>query len=138
MTTRPLSVTIVAWFLIVSGALSAIMTPMHLNDPMFRNMMAGSPLPFEVHIAISAIAALVTLVCGVGVLKGKDWARLVYAAWAVVGLLIGLFASLAPSLALLGLVMNGVILFFLFRAPANRFFGRSYFGRGSEDVPPRP
>ena len=136
MRARPLSVTIVGWFLIVSGILSLASVPIALNNPLTRAALENGPLPFAFQIGWSIGTAILTLVCGWFILKGANWARILYIAASVAGLAITLATGRVTTLVLIAAGLLAVIAFILFRRPANDFFA----GRPGEpalpDVPP--
>lgn len=131
MNARPTSVTIIAWILIALGVFGLVSVPLNMGNPMARELLSASPLSYEMHMTISAISSLVSIVCGYFILKGRDWARVLYIAVNAVGILVALLTSPMKSPVLISVVLLGVIAFFLFRGPANAFFGKSYFGGGN-------
>jgi hypothetical protein len=129
MSNRPLSVTIIGWFLIVTGVLGAAGLAVTINNPVTRSLMEQSTLPMNVQLAIAVAGFVVTIVSGIYILQGRDWARLLYVGWTVAATAIGLATSPVKSLLLLSVVFLAVIAWFLFNATANRFFGRSWVGK---------
>ena len=125
---RPLSVSIVGWFLIVTALLSLILLPYTLSNSDVLATMDKGGLPGNVQLGISLAGSLVTLLCGFFILKGRDWARLAIVAWVLLGIGLGLATSAYRPVLLISLLYLLVLAFFLFRPAANRFFGRSWFG----------
>jgi cbb3-type cytochrome oxidase subunit 3 len=130
MQQRPVSLTIIGWFLIVTSGLGLLFLPMAFNNPMATRMYAQSPLPMSAHLAIGAIGGLINIACGFGILKGVNWSRFAYIGWSLVGTAISLATLPATSFALLGLVFLAVIAFFLFRPAANAWFNRAAAAEG--------
>jgi hypothetical protein len=64
-----------------------------------------------------------SLVSGVAMLRGQDWARWLYALWGPLNLLLGMFGSQMMLEIVPGTFIYFVCLFFLFRQPASAFFG---------------
>jgi hypothetical protein len=120
---RPNSLTVVGWVLIIFGAFGALATLMLPNNPIATELLKQSPLPMSAHIAIGAIGALVSIVCGYGVLKGLGWSRLVYTAWVLISAAITLVSMPLSSFMIVGWVIQAVIIFFLFRPEATAWFG---------------
>ena len=112
MNKRPLVVTIVAVLYIVAGAVGFAY---HLKD--FRG---ASAFPWNV-VGIELVR-LAAIVAGVFVLLGLNWARWLAVAWmafhVVVGALHGFVQAATHGVFLL------IILWFLFRPEASRFFKR--------------
>jgi hypothetical protein len=122
MAKRPLPVTIIAWFLIVTslfGLFSALTLP---SNPAAKEMLASSPLSPGMHQAIGAISAAIAIACAVGMLKGLNWSRYAYVAVAVLGLLLNLATMRVTTFIVVGLLFIAVIAFFLFRSDANAWF----------------
>ena len=69
MNQRPTSITVISWILIVIGVISLISTTAMLNNATVLELMAKSPLPIPVQHAISYIGLLITIVCGLAMLK---------------------------------------------------------------------
>jgi len=122
MQTRPKSVVIVSWFLIVTGVSSVIMTLATWNNELKEELMAKSTLPPSVQYAIQAIGLLVMIVCGISMLRGKPWARTTYVAWSVVGLAISVFTSPFKMMLIPGALLLLVVSYLLYRPAANAFF----------------
>ena len=125
MQQRPISLSIIGWFLIVTSALSLLYMPFMLNNPIATRMYAQSPLPASAHLALGVIGGLITVACGYGILKGFNWSRFLYVGWSLIGFAISLATLPATSFILLGLAFFAVVVFFLFRPAANAWFNRS-------------
>lgn len=121
---RPTSLTIIGWFLIVMAAFGLVSQLTMQDNPVTQQVLAESPLPASVHMALGIIGALVSGVSGYGVLKGFNWSRYLYVGWSAIGLLIGLLTTPFTSILLLSLLFLGVFAFFLFRSTANEWFAR--------------
>lgn len=125
MQKRPLAVTIIGWFLIVTSLFTLFSTLSMSSNPMVEEMLAKSPLPASVHQAIGLASGVIALVCGYGILRGFNWARFLYLAAGVVGLLFNLVTVPMITIIVMGIVMLAVIAFFLFRPDASAWFNRS-------------
>ena len=122
MKKRPTSVTVIAWILIVLGGISLITSTLMITNPMTRDMMSQSPIPISVQFAMMYIGSLITLVASIAMLKGHNWARLLYMIWNVVGLVVSFATSPMKAAMIPSLVVFIIIAFFLFRLKANIFF----------------
>jgi hypothetical protein len=69
MRNRPTSITVIAWFLILSLGFSLLVVTAMINNAMVRESMSKSPIPIPVHYAIMYISALLTLSSDVAMLK---------------------------------------------------------------------
>lgn len=122
MKRRPTSVTVVAWILIVIAAINLISSAVSFNNPMVRELMAKSPVPIPVQYIMLFVGLTVTLVSGVGMLKGQNWARMLYVIWSAIGMIIGLATSPMKAMLIPGLLVVLIFVFFLFRPNANKYF----------------
>ncbi len=125
MQSRPQSLTVICWILIVLGpfAILPVLTG-QMNNPNVVELMNKSPLPIPVQYAIMWLGALITSGSGIMMLYRQNWARLLYIGWIIVGIIIGLITSPFKILLLPGIVMNAIIAFFLFRPVVNAYFVR--------------
>ena len=69
-----------------------------LNDPSaqptaVQEIMAKNPLPIPYQLVLGGIGLLVSLVSGIFLLRGSNWARWLYVVWSGVAFLISLFTS---------------------------------------------
>lgn len=125
MATRPTSVSVIAWFLIVIGGISIVATTAMIGDPIMIEGMNKTPLPIPVQYAINYLGLMITLISGIFMLKGKDWSRKLYVGWSLIGFAIGLATSPMRMMMIPGLILFVVIAFFLFRPKANAYFAPS-------------
>ena len=123
MQSRPTSLTVVCWILIVSGPL--VILPLFMgtmDNPHVVELMNKSPFSISVQYALMWSGALVTSGSGVMMLYRQNWARLLYVGWNILGIIIGLTTSPIKIMLLPGIVMFAIIAFFLFRPAANDYF----------------
>ncbi len=122
MSKRPVSLTIIAWYLTVAGILSLVMSVVFYFVPVFKEVIAKIPIPTPLYYALLYLGAIVSITSGVGILKRQNWARFLYVVWATIGFLISLIflptkLSLIPSV-----IVFLVLVYFLFRAEATKYF----------------
>ncbi|HSC79657.1 MAG TPA: hypothetical protein VLC08_04850 [Chitinolyticbacter sp.] len=124
--------TIIAWALIIFGAILAVSTLLAMNDPALIEQMRRSPMPIPVQYAITAASLLLMMIAGIAMLKGRNWARQLCVIASIIGLLIGLAISPIKAILLPGMVILFALIFFLFSPRANYFFHVRYgsFERG--------
>jgi hypothetical protein len=127
MRTRPTSITVVAWILILMGGVSLVTTTFVINSALINNpaaqeLMSKSPIPIPVQYAMTYIGLLVMLVSGVAMLKGQNWGRWLYVVGTALGFLIGITTSPLKGAMIPGFVVFVVLTFFLFRPKANEYF----------------
>ena len=119
---RPTSVTIIAWILIVLSGLSLVTSTLTLNNPVAQDLMAQSPLPLSVQYAMLYVGLALSIVCGIAMLKGQNWARFLYVVWTAISLVIGFATSPMKAAMLPGLVVFVIVIVFLFLPKANAYF----------------
>ncbi len=119
---RPTSVTVVAWFLIMTSGFSLITSVLMLNKPLVRELMAQSPLPLPVQHTLTYLGSLATIASGCGMLLGQNWARMLYMIWGAVGFLIATATTPIKIALIPGFVVYVLIVFFLLRPRANSYF----------------
>jgi disulfide bond formation protein DsbB len=104
-----------------------------IDNPMVVDLMKKSPIPIPFQYAITTLGLLIMIVSGTAMLKGRNWARLLYVIWSSLGLLIGLATSPVKVSLVPGLVFLAIVTFFLFRPKANQFFSQT---KPSDDAQP--
>lgn len=127
MKTRPISITIIGWYLLVAGTLGLFNTlwstvRLLRGNSALEAALREASVPISVQLTVSFVASLVALVCGYFTLQGRGWARSLYL---VVTLGIIVFhAATSPfgMMTLPGLVILAVVAYFLFRPAAGEFF----------------
>lgn len=124
MINRPTSVSVIAWILIVTSGISLITSTVSLNNPMLKEIMAKSLLPMALQFVMLYMGLLITIVAGIAMLKGQNWARFLYVVWSAIGFVIGIVASPMKAAIFFSLVVFAVITFFLFRPKANEYFSQ--------------
>jgi len=78
MRTRPASMTVIAWILILLGGISLVTTTLMidkviLHNPAARELISKSPIPVPVQYAMTYVGLLIMFVAGVAMLKGQNW-----------------------------------------------------------------
>jgi hypothetical protein len=122
MNSRPVSITVIAWIIIVTSAMSLVSTFFLIKNPTAQELMAKSAMPLPVQYGMIFIGLLVGVVGGIFMLKGANWARLLYVGWSIVGFVVSFITTPGKLMMLPGMIFLAVIVFFLFRPNANAFF----------------
>ena len=126
MRTRPTSITVIAWILILAGGISLITTTLMIdnvmNNPAASKLLNQSPIPVPVQYAMTYAGLLIMLVSGFAMLKGQNWGRWLYVVGTAVGFLVGIITSPLKEMMIPGFVVYVVVSFFLFRPKANSYF----------------
>ncbi len=121
MVKRPTSITIAAWYLIVTALLS-LASIGSLNNPVAQELMSKNLLPMSAQYFMLFASFALTLVAGVGILLRHHWARVLFVAWSAVSIAIGLVTSPVKILAIPSVLIVALIAYFLFRAQAAAYF----------------
>ena len=119
---RPTSVTVIAWFLIVTSLISLAYSYFTMSNPLVREVMSKGLLPLSVQYIMMFAGLVVTLVTGFAMLKGLGWGRLIYFAWSALGLVVGLATSPMKMAMIPGALLLAIFAFFLYRPKANAYF----------------
>lgn len=125
MNVRPTSITVVAWILIIINVISLITSTIslsNLSNPMVKELLSRNPIPIPVQFVILYVGIFINLISGIAILKGQNWARLLYVIWNFVGFVIGILTSPMKLTLLPGFLFFLVVTFFLFRPAANKYF----------------
>ncbi|WP_232203036.1 MULTISPECIES: hypothetical protein [Nitrosopumilus] len=118
--TRPVGVTIIAILEIVSGAIAIAV------GAFFGTMMGSMGMNLGGGAMGAGSAAMIVLgvasfVMAWGLLRGKSWAWTITLILTIISLIVDL-----PSMNVIGLIIDIVILYYLFRPHV-----KAYFGKGS-------
>lgn len=125
MKSRPLSVAIIGWVLLVFGLYLLIVNLLTFNNSEIKDMMANSPMPMALQYALMYCGTLILIISGIGILKGKNWARWLYTIWGIIGIIISVVTTPINMMMIPGVLFFLIIVFFLFRRKANEFFSKN-------------
>lgn len=122
MEKRPLSLTIIAWFLVLTGLFSIYGVLTMGSNPVALRMIEQMHTSLRFQQAIGVIGTIVALVSAYGVFRGLPWSRVLYVGWGIIGAIIALITSPMKSVAILSIIFLVIIAYFLFRPAADRWF----------------
>ena len=122
MAQRPLSITIIAWLLIVLTVLGLIAAFAMGSNPAMTKTLEQMHMSLAMYQGWVVLSSVVTLICAYGFLKGMPWSRVLYVLWGIVGLVVGYYTSPMKAALLISLLILVVVAFFLFRENANDWF----------------
>lgn len=126
MPVRPISVTVVAWLLIVFGifgAFGVLFMALLWDTPLMQQNLARIHAPLPLQVAIGLAGAVIRPACGIALLFRQNWARYLYIGWSVVALSYAAVTSPFTSWLLVpSLVLTLVIVYFLFTPAARQYF----------------
>lgn len=119
---RPLSLTIIAWLLIILSLFNLV------GVAMMRSNAAMMKAVEQMHASVAFLqiwgvaGTVVTLLCAYGILKGLPWSRVLYLVWGIIGLVVGFYTSPMKAALVLTLVILVVVCAFLWTNNANDWF----------------
>jgi len=86
MAYRPTSISVIGWYQVIVGllgVLSLVIKPGPESMPgMLQSMMRLHPPAAAVYVG-NLVGVCVTLACGIGLLKRRNWARYLYLGWSL-------------------------------------------------------
>jgi hypothetical protein len=130
MTQRPTAVTVIGWFWRVGGILGMVVAlPLALwGQELFRKYWTDALLGLSPTVLFlwGFLSSLLCLLFGNGILKGREWARILALAYCLGATGIGAVMYRGYPLFGLNLIANlaftGVMWFFLYRHNATAYF----------------
>ncbi|KML45349.1 hypothetical protein VL15_36515 [Burkholderia cepacia] len=124
---RPISLTILAWIIIVTNAITCVYTPFSIGMPTTQALLSHYLLPVWATLGVSVIIEAANVVIGIAILKGREWSRKAYIAtsgfgfaFSFVNMPASMFAVLIP-----GFLLFALFIYLLFRRPATAYFRQS-------------
>ena len=125
MNKRPISITIVAWYLVGMSIFSLLTIWCANTDPVTQQIMALNLLSIPAQQFALFVGFAATLVAGTALLLDYQWGRVLFVGWSASSLLLGVVISPTKLLVVPGLLVVALISYFLFSDKANAFFSRS-------------
>ena len=80
MVSRPTSVTVISWLLLIFGILGVIgsvstIATVVVGNPEMEKALASSPIPLPIQYGMMFAGMVMQLVCGYFMLRGRNWSR---------------------------------------------------------------
>jgi hypothetical protein len=122
MEKRPLSLTIIAWVLIVFSLLGLYGVFMMGSNPMMTKALGETHVPLMFLQVWGVVGVIVNLIVAYGIFKGLPWSRVLYVVFGAIGLVVGGYTSPMKASIVLSLVFLVVIAAFLWTNAANDWF----------------
>lgn len=119
---RPLSVTLICWFLIIVNLYTCYSTYMNLNNPTFLEELRGDiPISINLFFTINFLGIAIILISSFAMLRGQNWGRMLWMGWTVLNIII-ISLTLSMKIALLPGLLFIILLYYLFHPRADLFF----------------
>jgi hypothetical protein len=125
MEKRPLSLTIIAWFLVITSLLGLVGVLTMGSNPTAMKMLEQMHVSLLFQQVWGVINCVVVLICAYGIFKGMPWSRVLYVVWGIIGLAVAFMTSPMKAVLVLSLIFLVVISIFLFSHKANEWFAAS-------------
>ena len=133
MTKRPLSLTIIAWVLVVLSLLALVGAFTMGSNPAMMKAIEQMHLSLAVEQGWTVIGVIVNLIVAYGIFKGQPWSRVLYVVFGVIGLAVGFFTAPMMLAVMISLILLVVVSAFLFSNRANEWFAARGFALKRED-----
>ena len=130
---RPLSLTIIAWVLIVFSLIGLASSFMIGSNPEAMKMLEQMHMSLAFQQAWTVLGTIINLAVAYGIFKGQPWSRVLYAVWGLIGVVVGFYISPMKVAAVLGLIIFVVVCAFLFTNRANEWFSARGFALKREE-----
>jgi hypothetical protein len=124
MNKRPTSITVIAWIMLISAAFSLLASIFTINNPRVQEMMAKNPIPTPVQYLMLFGGVTISIVSAIFILRGANWARLLYIWWSGFGFVIAFLTSPAKPMLIPGVLLYLTVVFFLLRPKASAYFSQ--------------
>jgi hypothetical protein len=129
MEKRPGTVTFIAWFSIVVNIFALISTVWVANNFLTKIAMdftlSRDPIPLQLHYGLIYFNILSSIGCGVGMLMGNNWARLIYTGLSIFWIVTGFLFPSSQSQAIPIAIVTSIAIFLLYQPKATRYFMKS-------------
>jgi hypothetical protein len=126
---RPGTVTFIAWFSIIYNIFALILTSWLANNFITKIGMdlalSRDPIPLQIHYWSIYFYILSSIGCGVGMLRGNNWARLIYTSLSIFSIVTSFLFPSSQSQAVPIAIVTSIVLFLLYRPNATRYFTKS-------------
>lgn len=122
MKTRPQVVTVIAWVLIIGGALLALGRLSLIGNPFLRESMEHARLPVFLQYLVTFTEYAVFVMSGILMLNGEPRGRTLYMGWVLVSFVLSIVNEgfrLSPFVVLF---LHSIVIVLLLRPPAAEYF----------------
>jgi hypothetical protein len=110
MNKRPRSVTVISWLFVAAGAIGLAY---HATE--FK-----AQRPFQYEVVWVCLVRLLAILCGVFMLRGRNWARWLLLVWIAYHVILSAFHSLSELVV--HSLLFAVVAYFLLRPQASAYF----------------
>jgi len=127
--TRPLGITILGILHLIGGAVSLVMAAMGaamlgISGGMGYMGMFSAALGGVFLIIFGVIAAIEFVIAG-ALFSGKPWGRIIVIVFSIIGIIVGLASIVGNPFSALSIVLDGIVLWYMWRPHVIAYFGIS-------------
>ena len=122
MTKRPISLTLISWYLIIISAITLITNLIFLDSHITKLVWAHYHFPHPIPYILIYAGSIISLIVGIAILKAQNWARILFAAWGAIKILILLIFNSFGMMQISRVLLYFSFLFFLYRSKAQSYF----------------
>jgi hypothetical protein len=123
---RPGTVTFIAWVSIVINIFALLSTLWVTGNFVTKALMdltlSRDPLPVQFHYGLIYFNIFSSIGCGVGMLAGKNWARLIYTGLLIFWIGTNFLLPSSRSQAIPNTIITAIVIFLLYRPNVNLYF----------------
>ena len=113
---RPLVLTVLCWFLVVSAMINVAMAPALLSNPLSLQMLSTAAAPPWLMMVITVVSAAIQGVAGGVMLVRRGWGRMLY----IIATPLQILASYAAyGFSLGGIMLLGLVFYLRHRSDAD-------------------
>jgi hypothetical protein len=136
MKKRPISLTIVCWFLIISGGLYLLSFPLMKNSPFLQKVFIEGQVDAIDSFLIGLATCCTYIVSGFAMLNRQGWGRQIYLFFTPVTLILSIYLLGLTYFAseLLRIILYGIILIVLVQKNSNEYFSKPKAAASSTPV----
>ena len=127
MQKRPLSLTIIAWVLIVLSLLALVGVLTMRSNPAMVKTVEQMHASIAFYQGWTVLGVIINFIVAYGIFKGQPWSRVLYVVWGIIGLIVGFFITPQKAYLVLSLIVLVVVSIFLFGEKANEWFSARGF-----------
>ena len=132
---RPLGVTVLALLEMIFGVLLVLVGALVFGGASYLSAYTGTLLAsvFAFIGVIALIVGVFAILIGYGLWTGKGWAWTLAFVFTIIGLAFGLFSLLSDLTNILGVAIDALIIWYLWKPHV-----KAYFGKGTMPTPAQP
>jgi hypothetical protein len=125
MEKRPLSLSIIAWVLVIFSLIGLVSAFTMTSNPAMMKLVEEYHMSVAFQQGFGVVNAILNLVVAYGIFKGLPWSRVLYLVWGIISVAVTFYTSPIKAAAMIALVLFVVVCAFLFTNRANEWFNAS-------------